>query len=202
MYHPALLYEYMPYSLKEVMNSKCIIEELTNTEKVKIIIDIAYGLKFLQENRCIMHRNIKPENILISRKFHAKIGDFTWAISTDDQSERTKKEVKSTYDAPELSNSILYNEKIDQYSFGKLIYFILSNGKEPPTEINENTMFSQLAFDIMIKCCAKSPDDRPSFPHIIESMENENFDLLPNININNVKERMIKLDILEKINNS
>ena len=54
----------------------------------------------------------------------------------------------------------------------------------------------------MSECCKISPKQRPTFDQIIKTIEDDNFGLLPNINIKEIRERITKLNIYERINSS
>lgn len=121
-----LFVEYLPYTLKDILEDKSLSFKITNTQLVSIIVDIAFGLRYIHEDKQVLHRNLKPENILITKKYHGKIGDFGWANIIDVDLIYSQKDSKSiSYMAPELLNRDEYNEKVDQYSFGKLIYYII-----------------------------------------------------------------------------
>lgn len=207
--NPLLLVEYLPFNLIELMSNGSI--ELNDTIKVSMIIDIAFGLRFLHDVQKVMHRNLKPENILLTKKFHAKIGDFAWANSIDIDLVYSQKEaVSMAFMAPELLNGDDYDEKVDQFSFGKIVYYIVTGGKQPPfnmMEIDRGVTFKRLpsftdlAADLMEKCCAYSAENRPLFSEIIEMIEKGGFLILPNVDASVLKERMIKLKTLESVNN-
>ena len=111
--------------------------------KLKIAFDIARGMNilFLKSGMKIIHRNIKPENIFIfsmdeqstNEIIHAKLGDLGRCVigipfyfqPLDDDDFR--------YTAPEAlkgSSIIPYSQPIDVYSFGILLWQLLS-GKTP-----------------------------------------------------------------------
>lgn len=75
--------------------------------------------------------------------------------------------------APELfQRKNGYNEKVDVYSFGVLIYFIVSKGEYPVVNIADIVLgkqfpipntFNKITKTIIQSCISQSPDDRPSF---------------------------------------
>ena len=116
------------YNLKQIIKSKNF--DYLNDPKYKnfiksIIHQILQALVYLHSSK-IMHRNLKPSNILISKNAQIKICDFELA--------RTFKEIKQfkgrnirneinnlDYAAPELfsnEESGFYNEKVDLWSVG------------------------------------------------------------------------------------
>lgn len=65
------LLEYVP----DIINPQKISEELSQEEQISIAIKIANGLNAFYQLGTI-HRDIKPDNILISKELDAKIADF------------------------------------------------------------------------------------------------------------------------------
>ncbi|XP_065208673.1 uncharacterized protein LOC135837360 [Planococcus citri] len=100
---------------------------------LRLITHIVKGLAHIHD-KGIIHRDLKPENILIDHNDVAKIGDFglaTWNHAlTDGKASHTGKVGTPLYDAPELgvlcsgsnSSKAHYNEKVDMYSLGIIIY--------------------------------------------------------------------------------
>ena len=67
----AILVEYCPMNLNDAIKNKTF----SKVQRVCSIYEIASGMKLLHLNR-IIHRNIKPSNILISKNGQIKISDF------------------------------------------------------------------------------------------------------------------------------
>lgn len=82
---------------------------------------ILSGIDYLHRNG-VMHRDLKPENVICIGG-HLKITDFGWSIKTDKQ----RKTLCGTLDyiSPEVANKNLYDNKIDCWSVGVLLYEML-----------------------------------------------------------------------------
>lgn len=70
----------------------------------------------------IMHRDLKPENVICFGEL-LKITDFGWSIKTD----RQRKTLCGTLDyiSPEVAERSFYDNKIDCWSVGVLMYEML-----------------------------------------------------------------------------
>lgn len=76
--HIGLIYEYMANGNLKQHLSGGYAELLSWEERLRIAVDAAKGLEYLH-NGCkppIVHRDVKPANILLNEKFQAKIADF------------------------------------------------------------------------------------------------------------------------------
>ncbi|GMH18222.1 hypothetical protein Nepgr_020063 [Nepenthes gracilis] len=101
--------------------------------RAAIAIGVARGLAYLHEeiNPRIVHRNIKPQNILLDRNLAPKIADFELAQSFDDDASHCSDTIKGTlgYLDPEYYSSGQFTEKLDVYSFGVLLLEIISGDR-------------------------------------------------------------------------
>ena len=130
-------------------------------------------------------------NILIILKKHVKICDFGIARQLDLSTFTSMTHEVGTihFMAPELFNhDCQYNEKVDLYSFGVVMYFIVTKGQMPkynPTECYETVTLpktiNKLSGSIIKKCWSKEPDLRPSFKEILELIVRKNFMLFDGI---------------------
>ncbi|KAJ0793135.1 putative protein kinase RLK-Pelle-SD-2b family [Helianthus annuus] len=95
-----------------------------------IAIGVAKGLTYLHEdcsNR-IIHCDIKPQNILLDDFYNAKIADFGLAKLLMINQSRTNTGIRGTkgYVAPEWFRNTPVTFKVDVYSFGVLLFEIIS----------------------------------------------------------------------------
>lgn len=115
---------------------------LSEKEGIYYIYQIIKGLKYLNDNN-IIHRDLKPQNILIDKNNRIKICDFGFSRKFDD-SELLKTLCGSPlYMAPEIIKYKSYNNKSDIWSFGIIIYEILT-GQMPYKANTVYELFKQI----------------------------------------------------------
>ena len=88
--------------------------------------------------------------------------------------------------APEVLREDNYNEKADVYSFGVIVFFILSNGQMPDIKLGElmngiipeiPSSFEILSAQLIESCWSSDPEERPSFDLICDKLEENEFEL-------------------------
>lgn len=120
-----LSYEYVDTDLRRIL-------KVHKKLKLNLVKSLAYqlflGVSFLHSHR-IIHRDIKPDNILISKTGKLKLGDFGMArYFSVPMRQYTKGVVTLWYKAPELLVFNTYELSIDIWSIG-CILFELVNGE-------------------------------------------------------------------------
>lgn len=123
---------YIVMELVEGITLKNFIErkgKLEVKEAVGIAIQIAQGMEAAHDNH-IIHRDIKPQNIIISREGKVKVTDFGIAKATTSNTVTSTAMGSVHYISPEQARGGYSDEKSDIYSLGITIYEMLS-GKVP-----------------------------------------------------------------------
>ncbi|KAL1559126.1 non-specific serine/threonine protein kinase [Salvia divinorum] len=106
-------------------------ETLSWSARQKIAVGAARGLRYLHEEcrvGCIVHRDMRPSNILITHDFESLVGDFGLACWQEDGQKGVDTRVIGTfgYLAPEYTQSGQFTEKADVYSFGVVLVELVS----------------------------------------------------------------------------
>lgn len=123
---------YIVMELVEGITLKQFIEKkgrLEIRETVGIAIQIAQGIEAAHKNQ-IIHRDIKPQNIIISKEGKAMITDFGIAKATTSNTITSNAMGSVHYLSPEQARGGYSDEKSDIYSLGVTIYEMLS-GRVP-----------------------------------------------------------------------
>lgn len=133
-----LVYDFIPRgSLEDNLNGeKRDHASFGWRERFKVAIGVAEALDYLhsrEEDRTVIHRDVKSSNILLLDDFEPQLSDFglaKWASSTS--THITCSDVAGTfgYLAPEYFMYGKVNEKIDVYAFGVVLLELLS-GRKP-----------------------------------------------------------------------
>ncbi|XP_030457612.1 inactive protein kinase SELMODRAFT_444075 [Syzygium oleosum] len=109
-------------------------EPLEWSARQKIAVGAARGLRYLHEEcrvGCIVHRDMRPNNILITHDFEPLVGDFGLARWQPDGRTGVETRVIGTfgYLAPEYAQSGQITEKADVYSFGVVLVELVTGRK-------------------------------------------------------------------------
>ncbi|XP_044483994.1 inactive protein kinase SELMODRAFT_444075-like [Mangifera indica] len=109
-------------------------EPLEWSARQKIAVGAARGLRYLHEEcrvGCIVHRDMRPNNILLTHDFEPLVGDFGLARWQPDGDTGVETRVIGTfgYLAPEYAQSGQITEKADLYSFGVVLVELVTGRK-------------------------------------------------------------------------
>lgn len=170
---------YIVMELVEGITLKHYIEKkarLTYKEAVSIAIQVSLGIESAHNNH-IIHRDIKPQNIIISHEGKVKVADFGIAKAATSNTITSNVMGSVHYASPEQARGGYSDEKSDIYSLGITLFEMLTgrvpfNGdttvaiaikqiqEEMPSPRDFVPEIPACVEDIVLKCCQKSPDRR------------------------------------------
>uniref|UniRef100_W5NK23 Tyrosine-protein kinase n=2 Tax=Lepisosteus oculatus TaxID=7918 RepID=W5NK23_LEPOC len=191
------------YIITELMKNGSLLEYLQKDggktlvirDQVEMGAQVASGMAYLELQNYI-HRDLAARNVLVGENNICKIADFGLArvFMVDNENvyeakEGTKFPVKWT--APEAIHANKFSIKSDVWSFGILLYEIITFGKMPYPDMTNQQVVQKLPtgyrmpcpplcppvlYDIMLECWKESDFERPTFETLQWKLE-DYFDL-------------------------
>jgi len=176
--HHYLVMEYVDgVSLKSLIHGRS--SNIPIDQIVSVLQEIIQGVSYAHEQG-VVHRDLKPDNILTSKRGDIKITDFGFArtLSVDKGFTKSGESVGTPhYMAPEQIKGIQSDHRCDIYSLGIMAYELavrevpfdgdnwfdlaMKHIKEPIPKIKKDRRDIPDWFaEIVERCCAKKPDER------------------------------------------
>ncbi|THF94092.1 hypothetical protein TEA_011755 [Camellia sinensis var. sinensis] len=142
------------YSCLEVLEALGKDTVLTWGRRVKILRDCALALRYLHHyiDGCIVHRDIKLTNILLSENLDPKLSDFGLARMLSMEESKVFTDVRGTigYMDPEYMSNAKLTCASDIYSFGIVALQLLSGQKVIELDLDARDQLTRKAKDVSI----------------------------------------------------
>ncbi|KAM8864466.1 protein-tyrosine kinase 6-like [Spinachia spinachia] len=174
------------YIITELMEKGSLLSFLRGQEgrsqDIGSLIDmsaqVADGMSYLEEKNSI-HRDLAARNVLVGEDYICKVADFGLARVIKEPFYITEdKKIPYKWSAPEAISHGKFSNKSDVWSFGVLLYEILTLGGVPYPAFTNQETFQQVSngfrmpappicpeslYKIMLSCWSADPADRPNF---------------------------------------
>uniref|UniRef100_H2YM10 receptor protein-tyrosine kinase n=1 Tax=Ciona savignyi TaxID=51511 RepID=H2YM10_CIOSA len=170
---------------RRLENSEKTYTSLSQSQLLKFAHDITLGMTYLSEKQ-IIHRDLAARNILLGDGYVCKIADFGLSRGEGVYVKKTVSRLPIRWMAIESLNYNVYTTKSDVWSFGILLWEIVSLGGTPYCGMSCTELFEKLptgyrmekplncdgeVFGIMCQCWKNRPYDRPTFAQLSIALE-------------------------------
>uniref|UniRef100_A0A8C4Q164 receptor protein-tyrosine kinase n=1 Tax=Eptatretus burgeri TaxID=7764 RepID=A0A8C4Q164_EPTBU len=157
---------------------------LSSQQLLQFAMDVAKGMQYLSEKQFI-HRDMAARNILVGENYAAKIADFGLSRGEEVYVKKTMGRLPVRWMAIESLNYSVYTTKSDVWSFGVLLWEIVSLGGTPYCGMTCAELYEKLpqgyrmekplncddeVYELMRQCWRDRPNDRPTFAQICVSL--------------------------------
>lgn len=168
----------------------------------KFMKQIVSGLQYLN-NKNVYHRDLKPQNILLTKDYTIKISDFGLAKTCESDTLLDTICGSPMYMAPEIMKYKKYDTKADLWSLGVIFYQMLT-GKTPYTARSHSELMNNIenqdvifpkcicvtkeGLDLLLKLLQKKSDERMTWEELFKHtwLNDENIEhLFQTTQINN-----------------
>lgn len=139
-----------------IHNGSLSLRKATN-----LAMQLCEALTFAHDHQ-IIHRDIKPGNIMVNDSDHVKVADFGLARPVSDEAEQENPFGTPDYAAPEIRGGSVVDHRVDIYAAGVVLYEMLTGTipGEPRRSVTEFAKISTRWDSIIAKAIDPDPDKR------------------------------------------
>ncbi|PBK98525.1 kinase-like protein [Armillaria gallica] len=166
------------------------LSNVDNPDRHSLALDITRGMNYLHK-LFLVHGDLKGDNILITDDHRAVIADFgisfVMGITFFGTSSSSRKGGTVKWQPPEVLNGSPNSLSADVYSLA-CVYFEVFDGSMPWSDLNDGAVImnvsvrkkhpsrpkhlakTDLWWELMVRCWAYEPSDRPTLQYLMESL--------------------------------
>jgi hypothetical protein len=134
---------------------------LSLRKATNLAMQLCEALTFAHEHQ-IIHRDIKPGNIMVNDSDHVKVADFGLARPVSDEAEQENPFGTPDYAAPEIRGGSVVDHRVDIYAAGVVLYEMLTGTipGEPRRSVTEFAKISTRWDSLIAKAIDPDPEKR------------------------------------------
>ncbi|XP_078575854.1 angiopoietin-1 receptor-like [Branchiostoma floridae x Branchiostoma japonicum] len=160
------------------------VSTLSPVQLLRIACDVATGMEHLS-SKDVIHRDLAARNVLLTDSLIAKVADFGLSRGEGVYEQTSKKAVPFRSTALEALSRRIYTTQSDVWSFGILLWEIVTLGGTPYSGMKSRTLLRSLRegyrlpkprnceedlYQMMLLCWQRDPEDRPTFSDLVEQL--------------------------------
>ncbi|AVK76566.1 serine-threonine kinase [Pandoravirus neocaledonia] len=169
-------------SMRRVLDDPTV--KITWTERMRMLRTAAVGVAYLHGAAGIVHRDLKSSNLLVMDDCSVKVADFGFARIKEANATMTRCGTPC-WTAPEVIRGARYSEKVDVYSFGIVMWEVVTRRRPFADRGFADVALAVLdgvrptipsscppdLAELMAACWDADPDVRPSMEEVVARLD-------------------------------